>query len=62
MNEFLGAIVPIARIGQDEAAPEKEDFCDALFPDRRIRVSHFNRHLCTAESYSRWCNFFYLEI
>ena len=31
MNEFLGAIVPIRRIGQDEEAPEKEDSAMHLF-------------------------------
>ena len=31
MNEFLGAIVPITRIGQDEEAPEKEDLAMHLF-------------------------------
>jgi lipopolysaccharide assembly protein A len=31
MNEFLEAIVPITRIGQDEEAPEKEGLAMHLF-------------------------------
>ena len=45
MNEVLGAIVTITKIGQDGRIALKGGSCNAIIADRGIRASHFNCHL-----------------